>query len=405
MIALPVDGPLNRVRFERAADGFAAAMAASLPWSTSATSILAVLWLVAVLPTLEFPAAATVCRRPAAYLPVALVALALCGVLWGGVVPWPERFAGLAPFAKLLAIPLLLAQFARSDNGKWVFNAFFASATVLLAYSWLLLVIPDLPSRGYPRGVPVKDYVIQSEIFAICAFVLFDRAIAASKEARWRTAAWLAALGVVFVLNVLFVATARTTLVIMAALFVLLGLRHFSRTQLAIFLGAILLIAAVVAISSPQLQDRIVETHEKSVPVRPFEQTSAGARVFFWRQSLAFMQDAPLIGHGTGSVRAMFRQASPDPTNEKASNPHNQLLAIGIQLGLLGIAVLAAMWIAHWRLFLGTETAAWIGLVVVAQNVVGSLFNSHLFDFTQGWLYVVGVGVAGGMLLRPQAKP
>jgi len=34
------------------------------------------------------------------------------------------------------------------------------------------------------------------------------------------------------------------------------------------------------------------------------------------------------------------------------------------------------------------------------QNIVSCLFNSHLFDFTQGWLYVFGVGVTGGMALR-----
>jgi hypothetical protein len=28
------------------------------------------------------------------------------------------------------------------------------------------------------------------------------------------------------------------------------------------------------------------------------------------------------------------------------------------------------------------------------------LFNSHLFDFHEGWMYVLGVGVAGGMILR-----
>jgi O-antigen ligase len=31
---------------------------------------------------------------------------------------------------------------------------------------------------------------------------------------------------------------------------------------------------------------------------------------------------------------------------------------------------------------------------------VSSLFNSHLFDFSQGWLYVTGVGLIGGMVLR-----
>jgi O-antigen ligase len=31
---------------------------------------------------------------------------------------------------------------------------------------------------------------------------------------------------------------------------------------------------------------------------------------------------------------------------------------------------------------------------------VGSFFNSSLFDFSHGWLYVIGVGVAGGSVLR-----
>ncbi len=53
-------------------------------------------------------------------------------------------------------------------------------------------------------------------------------------------------------------------------------------------------------------------------------------------------------------------------------------------------------------LFRGAGLADWIGLVVVVQNIVGSLFNSHLFDFVQGWVYVVGVGVAGGMVLKQE---
>jgi O-antigen ligase len=32
--------------------------------------------------------------------------------------------------------------------------------------------------------------------------------------------------------------------------------------------------------------------------------------------------------------------------------------------------------------------------------VVSSFLNSHLFDFHEGWMYVLGVGVAGGAVLR-----
>lgn len=64
--------------------------------------------------------------------------------------------------------------------------------------------------------------------------------------------------------------------------------------------------------------------------------------------------------------------------------------------------MLYATWLAHLLLFRGDGLANWIGLMVVVQNVFTSLFNSHLFDFHEGWMYVlgVGVGVAGGTVLR-----
>jgi hypothetical protein len=58
------------------------------------------------------------------------------------------------------------------------------------------------------------------------------------------------------------------------------------------------------------------------------------------------------------------------------------------------------MWCAHLLLFRSLSLPAWIGLIVVVQNFVSSLFNSHLFDFTEGWIYVLGVGAAGGVVLK-----
>jgi len=44
---------IHEPRLGQIADGLAAAVAVSLPWSTSATSILIVLWIIAVVPTLD----------------------------------------------------------------------------------------------------------------------------------------------------------------------------------------------------------------------------------------------------------------------------------------------------------------------------------------------------------------
>jgi O-antigen ligase len=81
------------------------------------------------------------------------------------------------------------------------------------------------------------------------------------------------------------------------------------------------------------------------------------------------------------------------------ANPHNQTLNVAIQWGVIGIIALYAMWLVHLLLFRGEGLATWIGLMVVVQNIFTSLFNSHLFDFNEGWMYVLGVGITGGMVL------
>ena len=132
----------------------------------------------------------------------------------------------------------------------------------------------------------------------------------------------------------------------------------------------------------------------------------AGYRIEFWRKSIEFVRAAPIIGHGTGAARELFGRAAVGQTGGAAEltvNPHNQTFAVANQLGLLGAAVLFAFWFSHLMLFRGESLLAWAGLLIVAQNVVGSLFNSHLFDFAQGWLYVIGVGVGGGMVMRRDA--
>jgi hypothetical protein len=82
---------------------------------------------------------------------------------------------------------------------------------------------------------------------------------------------------------------------------------------------------------------------------------------------------------------------------EVSANPHNQTLAVGIQIGLVGIAVLLAMWTAHLALFRSNSFPAWVGLVVVMQNVIGSLFNSYLFASLMVGLTSLASGLLVGL--------
>jgi O-antigen ligase len=190
----------------------------------------------------------------------------------------------------------------------------------------------------------------------------------------------------------------------MLVLFVLLALKIRDLKTIAGLLTAAIVLGIIAWTSSPYLRERTeaLQTEAQKYETTN-ERTSTGERLEFWKKSLEFIRQVPVIGHGTGSIRTLFEKAAAGQTGAAgvaAANPHNQTLAVGIQLGVLGSAVLWAMWVAHFLRFRGNDLIAWIGILIIAQNVIGSLFNSHIFDFVQGWVYVVGTGVAGGTFLR-----
>jgi O-antigen ligase len=401
---------IQRERLQTVADAIAAAVAVSLPWSTSATGVLVVLWLIALLPTHDLAAIRREVVTPAGGLPVALCVLAILGLLWADA-SWAGRFEGLGQYFKLLMIPLLFAQFRRSDRGWEVLGAYLVSVLVLLALSWMLTVWPQLSWRAnYPLpGVPAKDYIAQSGEFVIAAFALLVLAAETANAGRRMFAALSVALALALFANVAFVAPSRTVLVVIPVLLVLLGVSWAGWKGGLALLFAGLVLAGIAWSASPFLRGRVLVVAADIDQYRAGQvNTSSGLRIAFWQRSIALVEQAPVLGNGTAAFTDTFRRTATGSTGAESivtGNPHNQVFAVAIQLGLVGTGLLAAMWIAHLLLFRGGGTAGWIGLIVVVQNIVSSLFNSHLFDFTQGWTYVFGVGVLGGLVLRGSRSP
>ncbi len=393
----------DRTKLARLADGLVVAIAVVLPWSTSATSILLALWFIALVPTLDWPAVRRELMTPLGGLPVLLVLFGVVGMAWADV-SWLERWKGLDGFYKLLAIPLLTVQFRRSDYGKRVFFGFLAACVLLLVASYVLAIFPELPRGSYSIGVPVKSYISQSSEFLLCIAVLLYFAVDDARGQSWPGSIGLVLLSAAFLANILFVATGRTTLVLIPVLAALYGLRRFKWRGIFGAAAVIFLLAGVAWTTSPYFRERVgsffaeTEAFETSQAV-----TSAGERIVFWTKSLKFIAGAPLLGHGTGSITALFKEAAVGQSGVRAevsTNPHNQTFAVAIQIGLLGAVVLWAMWLMQLAWFWQAGIVAWTGLVMVTQSLVGSLFNSYIFDFTEGWLYVIGVGVAAGTLRR-----
>lgn len=391
----------DRTFLARLADCFAVAVAISLPWSTTATGIAIAVWLLVLLPTLDATAVRRELGAAAGGLPVVLWCLGLIGMLWADV-DWLDRFGGLGSFHRLLVIPLLLAQFRRSENGTWVVCGFFLSSIALLIASYAIVVVLGHRWHGV-YGVPVHDTIFQGSLFLICGFgALGYGALARGKGAgRWLIATF--ATGALFLINFAFATASRIALAIAPLMLLLLGWRLFRWKGVLVAVLLAVIAGSAMWVSSPVLRDRVTRTVVEMEEYRATNKaTSIGEHIAFLKEALAIVGSAPIIGHGTGSITEEFRRITAGQTGvsgEPTVNPHNQTLAVAIQLGIVGAVVLWAMWIAHIALFTGPSAPAWLGLVLVAENVFSSTVHSHLFDFNSGWLYVFGVGVLGGTIL------
>ena len=393
-----------------AADVAAILLALSLPWSTTLVAVFAVVMLIVMVPFMDIEALLRSLKRPIAAVPIALFLLAAVGTLWSAA-SWGERLYAVGPTVKLLMLPFLFHHFERSERGRSIFTAFLISCALLSVMSWIVAFEPGLSLKSKEfasRGIFVKNYIDQSQSFTLCAVALAYPAIMLLRAKKIWPALLLSAIGLSFVINMAFVIVSRTALVTMPIMVAVFGLLHLRwRTNLIILFAAIVL-AIAAWIASPQLEWTVTTF---SRDYRLYEEqripTSIGERLEYWKQSLRFFAEAPLIGHGTGSSEGLFEQAASSPQwiagVRVFPNPHNQTLNVAVQWGVIGVVILYAIWLLHLLLFRGEGLANWIGLTVVVQNIFTSLFNSHLFDFHEGWMYVLGVGVAGGMVLRARA--
>jgi O-antigen ligase len=401
----------NPAAWATAADIFAILTALALPWSTSLVAIFVLCWLATAAWILDYRVYFQSLKRPICLLPIALFLLAALGTLWSDA-SWAARLYAIGPAAKLLVLPGLFYHFERSARGMWVFVAFLVSCTLLMIVSWIVAFDPGFtlkPQADAYRGIFVKNYIDQSQEFVLCAVVLAYPIVTLLREKRIWLAALLTVVALGFVFNMALVVVSRTALVTMPIMLAVFAALHLKwRSNVVILCGAILLAGVAWGIS-PQLRwTAATFVRDYQVYKELHQPTSIGLRLEYWQKSLRFFAEAPLIGHGTGSTRGLFEQAATGPKvlvgGQVIGNPHNQTLNVAVQWGIVGVILLYAMWWFHLQLFRGDGLVPWIGLLVVVQNVFTSLFNSHLFDFHEGWMYVLGVGIAGGMMLRRQPE-
>jgi|tagenome__1003787_1003787.scaffolds.fasta_scaffold20960505_2 O-antigen ligase len=299
----------------------------------------------------------------------------------------PAAALSLQPLPAFVLGFRCISCFVRAADGLFVADLFRAQSEI----------------RGDGKCRCSRQQLCRSEPeFTLCLFATAPLLLTLLERKRWIAALGLGFLLLGFFCDMMFVVIARTAFVYVPVLLALFAVRYFRPKMAMGFLATALMTVVIVGFASPYVRHRVQWiAHDADLRAHTDVATSDGERMAYWRTSVRSIEAAPVFGHGTGSTKQLFEREAAGKAGEWANlirNPHNQTLYVAIQWGLLGCIVLYAMWYFHLALFFERSFAAWIGLVVVVQNFVSSLVNSHLFDFHEGWIYVLGVGVAGGMI-------
>jgi O-antigen ligase len=381
----------------------AIATAFFLPFSTSGQAIAVSVFAILALLTLDRDRFITTMQKPAAWLPVALFALIAVGVLWS-MLPLGSAIKWVGPYAKLLLIPLLLATAFTPKQALHIGYGFLASCLVVLVLSYAALIWPTGPWSWFKSvGVPFKDNAVQSECFAICALGLALGAVRIWSEGDRRRAVAIAILALLFFVDIFLIFVSKTGMLVAFTMVAILVIAIGGwRTSFIVGIPIVLIVAATLAMS-PGAKIRFSEMASDVTAGAETTNVSTASRIDFWSKAAEFMKQAPLLGHGTGSIRPLYQSLEatrPSPYGEAVADPHNQFLHIALQVGLIGGAILMALWIAHFRLFIGRDFSSVMGLGIFAMTFVGSLFNSHISQVTQGMLYCLGIGLLGAVVLQ-----
>jgi O-antigen ligase len=133
--------------------------------------------------------------------------------------------------------------------------AFLVSCVLLMVISSIVAFDSRLAFKSRAEyGVAVKNYIDQSQEFALCAVVLAYPIFGPWRTQRTRLAALLIAVSLCFVANMLFVLVSRTALVTMPIMLAVFALLHLSWRSVVIAACVSAVLGGVACATSPKLR-------------------------------------------------------------------------------------------------------------------------------------------------------
>lgn len=332
-------------------------------------------------------------RDPASLATLGLIFIYIIGMLYSSVTI-PESFKSLMHYHKLLIIPIIISTLTQTKYQTYALNGFLFSsiASMFISYLKWIGIIPHIDTgEGY---IAFKNRIAGSIIMSLSMYLMLQKAKDSYGKIKylWIAAALLAIFDIAYLMN------GRTGQLLMISLIIWFTYETWDNKCIKYWI-ACLILGFIIIQTIPELpQSRLTNTQtEIENHNLAGQQTSAGLRLEFYRNSVTLIKENILFGTGTGSFLHEYKQLAEQQNliSKEVVNPHNQFLLTTEELGLMGLIALCLFWYIPWQTskHLKTEFNRLALRALILTMCIGSLFNSLLFDASEGKFYCILAGV------------
>ncbi len=369
-----------------------------MPIGTAPTNIFIVLTLAAWLLAGGFKERLSIFHNNYfSYAVLILYGLLLIGALYSTGDISDIKFQ-LAKYLKLLFLLVAMSLLQEKKWQQWALNAFMLAMIITLALSLISVLTPLSFVKGTAGGPSdnhfvFKDHIAQNLLMSFFVLLMLIRSQTAASRNLAAVYLLVAALAII---DIVFFVQGRTGYISLAFNISIFIFFYAPPNRRILWLAAAVIVGFVCFHLSSNFSSRIELAVSEFQKQDAKELTSVGQRVEFTKKSLELIKEHPFFGTGTGSYAKEFCRVaiSAEWCEAGRHHPHNQFLAFGVQLGLVGIlAYLAFLGSAlhQARRFALPEKVLCIGLL--GTMLTDSILHAPLFLVTETQFFVLMLAI------------
>jgi hypothetical protein len=375
----------------------------SIPLSTSLTTILFSIFMLLWITEGNYPTKINcIWQYPACFATILLLIGLTIGSLYS-CASWPEIINFLKKMVKLIYLPFLIFYFKNPNQRKLAINSLIISGITTSAAGLIL--------DSYQ---PFKNSIDTSLTVTITIFLLLHKIDIKNKLYVNFSILLLSLFNVFYLFYISIGRTAQLICLLLIPLFFIQKIRDFNLNNnkylIIIPTSLIILLLLFCGFFSKPLhhhwKEVIIKYQEYQANPINYSSNSISYRLTFFKNTLALIKQKPWLGWGTGSFIPVYKQFAEKNNTLLTTNPHNEYLLWGAQLGIVGISLLL------WWFYILFKTS-----FIVQQNYekyilqgtiltifVGCFSNSWIMDFMPGYLFIILIAVSLGALPDVRTK-